>query len=58
MKFPKTIYVKVEDAGDGTEFLTSHLTIDEAANIGSAEKVAIYELREVGKVVTKSEFVR
>ena len=46
MKFPKTLYVKV-DGRPGEEYLDPHHSIDTMVDAGDTVKVAIYELKQV-----------
>lgn len=52
MEFPKKLYVKVEDSGDGDPFLVAETDAGDIAELGAVVPVGIYELREVSTVHT------
>jgi hypothetical protein len=52
-KFPKTVYVKIENEGDEKdEFLNLAESVEEHAEIGEAVRVAVYERKEIVTVTT------
>lgn len=54
-KFPKTLYVKIEQ--DGTErYFVSAEALAELVDIGEQTKVAVYFLEEVGTAVVDVSF--
>ena len=53
MKFPKRIYVKYEDAGDGELFLVAVEDHDDLAEMGEGIPVGVYVLETTVKVTTK-----
>jgi hypothetical protein len=47
-KFPKTVYVKFEDGGDGPDYLNIGESLIDMIRTGEKAKIAVYELKEVG----------
>ena len=60
--FPSELYVIVEEAGTENEFLSSHLSPDDCANVADDVRVGRYMLHEVltigTKIVTKKSSPR
>ena len=60
MKFPKTLYVAIENTGSGSkedEFLNAQSYPQSFAEAGEVRKVARYQLVEVGTVTAEPIFV-
>lgn len=53
VKFPKTLYVKIEEDGDENYFV-SFVEIGELAELGETVPVGVYELKGAGEVTTES----
>ena len=49
-KYPKEIYVQIEEEGNGTEYLSAHFEAGDADD----GKVAVYVLKEVKTKTTKT----
>lgn len=63
MKFPKKLYVKIGDDGQGNEYFDPHRRTDTLVDAGEKAKVGVYVLSEVveasGSVtVVKTQRVR
>lgn len=51
-KFPATLYITRENEGDD-EYLQPHEVLNEAAELGTERRVAMYELKEVVVLTTR-----
>ena len=56
MKFPKVLYVTIEQQSNGPDYTEPHCTVEEAAEIGETKTVGIYKLERVGKVSAEVKF--
>lgn len=45
MKFPKVLYVKIEDGGTGPDYLAPYKNLADAAEMGVKIRVAAYKLQ-------------
>lgn len=53
-KFPATLYITRENEGDGNdEYLQPREVLNDAAEIGTERRVAVYELKEVVVLTTQ-----
>lgn len=50
MKFPHVLYLKIENAGDGTEYFNPAEEIEELVTVGEKCKVARYHRFDVQNV--------
>lgn len=52
-KFPATLYITRENERTGDEYLQPREEINDAAEIGTERRVAVYELKEVVVLTTQ-----
>ena len=52
-KFPRLLYIKIDDGEEGKEFFLAHQDIETAAELGEKTIVAIYKLQEIVQVETE-----
>jgi len=52
-KFPKLIYVNIEELNSSNEFYVVNETVDDLPS--EDQKIAIYELKEIKNLVNKKE---
>jgi len=52
MKFPKEIYLTIEEESGGDKYLNMNEALKDAAVIGEAKKVGIYKLQKIMVVET------
>lgn len=52
-KFPKQLFVRQEDAGNGELYFVANETVEEIADVGVELKVAVYQLVEKRIIATQ-----
>ena len=52
-KFPKKVFISVEDEGSENEFLTVNNNMDTIGVVGEEIKVGVYTLEKIVTVVTE-----
>lgn len=48
-KFPKKLFVKIEDGGTGPEYFNPAEDVADLMEVGQKSKIAVYQLVEVGE---------
>lgn len=56
-KYPKQVYLTLEEPEDGDAWLEVHEEPDEAAEVGVSVEVAVYEFVRTAKVQTTTKIV-